>query len=91
MQDETTLTDHASGQEQRITDTLRSIIERRAVAEQVMKDLVELSRNKGPVRQLALGGLLDLASQRIEHSAERQLDGQSKTGVPVKELGQPPR
>lgn len=61
------------------------------VAEQVMKDLVELSRNKGPVRQLALGGLIATASQRIQHSAERQLDGQTKTGVPMTELGQSPR
>ena len=61
------------------------------VAEQVTKDLVELSRNKGPVRQLALGGLVDTASQRIKHSAARQLDGQSKTGVPMTELGQAPR
>lgn len=61
------------------------------VAEQVMKDLVELSRDKGPVRQLALGGLIAAASQRITHSAERQLDGQTKTGVPMTELGQSPR
>ena len=61
------------------------------VAEQVMKDLVELSRTKGPMRQLALGGLIDTARQRIEHSAERQLDGQTKTGVPMTELGQSPR
>jgi hypothetical protein len=61
------------------------------VAEQVMKDLVELSRDKGPVRQLALGGLIATASQRIQHSAERQLDGQTKTGVPMTELGQSPR
>ena len=61
------------------------------VAEQVMKDLVELSRDKGPVRQLALGGLIATASQRIQHSAERQLDGQTKTGVPMTELGPSPR
>ena len=61
------------------------------VAEQVMKDLVELSRTKGPMRQLALGGLIDTANQRIKHSAERQLDGQCKTGVPMTELGPPPR
>ncbi len=60
------------------------------VAEQVMKDLVELSRAKGPMRQLALGGLIGTASQRIKHSAERQLDGQAKTGVPMRELGPPP-
>jgi predicted butyrate kinase (DUF1464 family) len=128
MQDETTITDDADAREQRITEALRAITERRAVieqakgmlmlvygvdadeafdvlrkqsqdnnvklnlvAEQVMKDLVELARNKGPVRQLALGGLIDSASQRIKHSAERQLDGQSKTDVPMKELGRQPR
>jgi ANTAR domain-containing protein len=128
MQDETTITDDADAREQRITEALRAITERRAVieqakgmlmlvygvdadeafdvlrkqsqdnnvklflvAEQVMKDLVELARNRGPVRQLALGGLIGSASQRIEHSAERQLDGQSKTGVPMKELGRQPR
>ena len=45
------------------------------VAEQVTKDLVELSRTKGPIRQLALGGLIEAAAKRIAHSAERQLDG----------------
>lgn len=57
------------------------------VAEQVVKDLVELSRTKGPVRQLALGGLIEAAAERIAHSAERQLDGASKTGVPMTNLG----
>jgi hypothetical protein len=128
MYDDTTPTDDANGHDQRVTDALRAITERRAVieqakgmlmlvygvdadgafdvlrkqsqdhnvklnlvAEQVMKDLVELARNNGPVRQLALGGLIAAANQRIKHSAERQLDGQSKTGVPVKELGRAPR
>ena len=59
------------------------------VAEQVTKDLVELARDKGPARQLALGGLIALASRRIERSAARQLNGESKTGVPMKELGRP--
>ena len=127
MHDDATTSEPGSD-EQRITEALRAITERRAVieqakgmlmlvygvdadeafdvlrkqsqdhnvklnlvAEQVMKDLVELSRNKGPVRQLALGGLIASASQRIQHSAERQLDGQTKTGVPMTELGQSPR
>ena len=127
MHDDATIREPGSD-EQRITEALRAITERRAVieqakgmlmlvygvdadkafdvlrkqsqdhnvklnlvAEQVMKDLVELSRNKGPVRQLALGGLIATASQRIQHSAERQLDGQTKTGVPMTELGQSPR
>lgn len=60
------------------------------VAEQIMKDLVELSRANGPVRQVALGGLIDIAQERITRSAERQLDGQRKTGVPLKDLGSPP-
>ena len=127
MHDDATTSEPGSD-EQRITEALRAITERRAVieqakgmlmlvygvdadeafdvlrkqsqdhnvklnlvAEQVMKDLVELSRNKGPVRQLALGGLIATASQRIQHSAERQLDDQTKTGVPMTELGQSPR
>jgi hypothetical protein len=57
------------------------------VAEQIMKDLVELSRTNGPKRQVALGGLRSAAEHRIRHSAERQLDGQSKTGIPMKDLG----
>jgi predicted butyrate kinase (DUF1464 family) len=60
------------------------------LAEQVVKDLVELTRDTGPVRQIALGGLIDAASQRITHSAERQLDGQCKTGVPMADLGVSP-
>lgn len=127
MYDDAT-TSATGSDEQRITEALRSITERRAVieqakgmlmlvygvdadeafdvlrkqsqdhnvklnlvAEQVMKDLVELSRDRGPVRQLALGGLIAAASQRIMHSAERQLDGQTKTGVPMTELGRSPR
>ena len=127
MHDDATTSEPGSD-EQRITEALRAITERRAVieqakgmlmlvygvdadeafdvlrkqsqdhnvklnlvAEQVMKDLVELSRDKGPVRQLALGGLIATASRRIMHSAERQLDGQTKTGVPMTELGQSPR
>lgn len=60
------------------------------IAEQMVKDLVELSRAKGPVRQLTLGGLIAAARERVAHSAERQLDGQSKTGVPMKDLSPAP-
>ena len=92
--------------EQRITEALGAIIERRAVieqakgmlmmvygiaadeafdvlrqqsqdhnvklvllAEQVVTDLVELSRTKEPSFQLALGGLIDGAKQRVGASA----------------------
>jgi hypothetical protein len=48
------------------------------VAEQILKDLVELSRIKGPIRQLAFGGLLSTADQRIKHSAVRQLNGERR-------------
>jgi len=128
MQDDTTITDDASGQQQLITDALRSITERRAVieqakgmlmlvygvdadeafdvlrkqsqdnnvklnlvAEQVMRDLVELARTKGPVRQLALGGLIDSANRRIRHGGSRQLERRNDGGAPTKELEQPPR
>lgn len=59
----------------------------RLIAEQVLKDLIELSRMNGPARRLAFDGLLTTAHHRIAHSAERQLDGESKTGVPIKDLG----
>ena len=58
----------------------------RLIAEQILKDLVALSRDRGPVRRLAFDGLLTTAHNRVAHSAERQLDGQSKTGVPMKDL-----
>ena len=124
MKDDGLVDDVVPDEQQRITDALRTFVERRAVieqakgmlmfifgidadgafdalrmqsqehnvklslvAEQVVKDLIELSRTNGPKRQLALGGLIAAASRRIAHSAERQLDGQSKTGVPMKDLG----
>jgi hypothetical protein len=57
----------------------------RIIAEQVVKDLVELGR-QGPPARIAVDGLLLSAHQRIVHSAERQLNGESKTGVPMTEL-----
>jgi hypothetical protein len=53
----------------------------RLVAEQVLKDLVELSRTNGPARRLAFDGLLSTAHRRIVTSAERQLDGQDDSSV----------
>jgi hypothetical protein len=59
------------------------------IAEQVVKDLVELAVNKGPARRLAFDGLMFTAHRRITDVAARQLDGQSKTGVAMKDLGAP--
>jgi hypothetical protein len=51
-----------------------------------MKDLVELTKPKGPERRVAFDGLMLTAHQRITHVAARQLDGQRKTGIPMKDL-----
>lgn len=40
-----------------------------------------MTRVKGPVRQLALEGLIGTAGKRIVHGAQRQLDDESETGV----------
>ena len=61
-------------------------IKLRLVAEQILKDLIELSRANGPARRLAFDGLMLTAHQRITAVAARHLDGESKTGVPMKEL-----
>ena len=61
------------------------------LAEQVIKDLVELSRTTGLVQQLGTGGPIDTAHERIAHTADRQLDGESKTGVPMTNIGTPPQ
>lgn len=59
----------------------------RLIAEQVVKDMVELAKEKkGPARRIALDGLMLTAHQRISDAGPRQLDGQSKTGVPMKDL-----
>ncbi len=58
----------------------------RLIAEQVVKDLVDLSRTSSPARRMALDGLMQNAHKRISHSAARQLNGESKTGVPMKDL-----
>jgi hypothetical protein len=52
----------------------------RLIAEQILKDLVELSKSKGLARRLAFDGPMLTAHQRIARVAARQLDGQSKTG-----------
>jgi ANTAR domain-containing protein len=59
----------------------------RLIAEQVVKDLVELAKNKGPARRLAFDGLMLTAHRRITDVAVRQLAGQSKTGVATNALG----
>ena len=59
----------------------------RLLAEQIQKDLIELARAKGPARRLAFDGLMLTAHRRIADVAGRQLDGQRKTGIPMKDLG----
>lgn len=49
------------------------------IAEQVVKDLVELAKNKGPARRLAFDGLVHSAHQRIAGVAARQLGGRENT------------
>jgi hypothetical protein len=56
------------------------------VVEQVVKDLVELAKNKDPARRVAFDEVLRTAQQRISNAGPRQLDGESKTGVPMKDL-----
>lgn len=68
------------------TQSQQHNIKLRLVAEQILKDLVELSRANGPVRRLAFDGLMLTAHKRVADVAARQLDGVSKTGVPMKEL-----
>jgi hypothetical protein len=57
------------------------------IAEQVVKDLVELSREGRSSQRVKVDGLLSTAHHRIATSAARQLDGESKTGVPMRDLG----
>jgi hypothetical protein len=51
----------------------------RLLAEQIVKDLVALSDPKSLERRVHYDELLMTAHQRIDHVAERQLDGASKT------------
>lgn len=59
----------------------------RLLAEQVTKDLLELSRTTRLLQQPASSDLIGTAHERISHGAERQLDGESKTGVPMTDIG----
>ena len=61
-------------------------IKLRLIAEQILKDLVELAHTRGPARRLAFDGLVTAAHQRITNVAARQLNGESKTGVPMTDL-----
>jgi hypothetical protein len=54
-------------------------IKLRLIAEQIFKDLVELSTTDKLGHRLAFDGLLLTAHQRIAHVAARQTNGQSKT------------
>jgi hypothetical protein len=72
-------------------DVLRSHSQRHniklgVIAEQIRKDLYELAKAKGPARQLAFDGLMLTAQHRITNVAARQLNGESKTGVLMKDL-----
>ena len=51
----------------------------RLIAEQILKDLVQVSQSKGAARQVSFDGLMLTAHHRIAHVAARQMDGQSKT------------
>jgi ANTAR domain-containing protein len=51
----------------------------RLIAEQISKDLVEVSQAGRPVGRLALDEVLLTGHQRIANVAARQMDGQSKT------------
>ena len=65
-------------------------IKLRLIAEQVVKDMVELARDtQGPARRRAFDAVMLTAHHRIASVAARQLDGQSKTGVQMKDLGHP--
>ena len=63
------------------------------IAEQIVKDMVELAKDtanaRGPARRRAYDDVMSTAHRRISAVAARQLDGQSKTGVAMKDLGQP--
>ena len=59
----------------------------RLLAEQIVKDLVELARTKGPTPTPGVDTLILGARERIANAAARQLDGESKTGIPMKDIG----
>ena len=57
------------------------------IAEQIVKDLLELSRSKPSAHRGDSDGLLNTAHRRVRNVAARQLNGESKTGVPMTEIG----
>ncbi|GAB7068495.1 ANTAR domain-containing protein [Mycolicibacterium hodleri] len=56
------------------------------LAEQVVKDLVELARANEPGRRPGIDRVIVAARSRITNVAARQLNGESKTGVQMKDL-----
>ena len=50
------------------------------IAVQMTKDLLEISKVKGPASRLTFDSFALTAHHRISHVAARQLDGQNKTG-----------
>jgi len=56
------------------------------LAEQVVKDLVELARANEPGRRPGIDRVIVAARNRVTNMAARQLNGESKTGVPMKAL-----
>ena len=54
----------------------------RDVAGQILMDLVEFSKDRGPARRSALDGLMHAAHQRITHVAARQMSGQRRNDGP---------
>ncbi len=58
----------------------------RDIAAQILQDMVQLARSKGPARRLAFDGMMLTAHRRIADVAARQLDGRSKRGVPMRAL-----
>jgi hypothetical protein len=54
----------------------------RDVAGQILMDLVEFSKDRGPARRSALDGLMHAAHQRITHVAARQISGQRRNDGP---------
>jgi hypothetical protein len=124
LNDGATIDGNASIDEQRVTDMLQVITERRAIieqakgmimfvygisaddafallrrqsqehnvklnliADQVAKDLVELSRATRLLEQPTSDDLIGTAHRRISHSAARQRNGESKTGTPMADIG----
>jgi len=62
-------------------------IKLRVIAEQIAKDLLELSSSAPATRRLGADGVLHNAHRRVADVAARQRDGQSKTEVDMSSLG----